>query len=137
MTAEEKKLILYRLDTEYSRPTSTEAWQKPMNKEAMQVEDLRQKTATSRGGSRSTRGGGDLAGGSRSAKVAPAPMPSAVRNKEQLAALKDARGGAPGKVVPAKGSGKKAVGDEAGAFFASGGDLGPDAWAIEDVQSSP
>ena len=32
---EEKKLILYRLDTEYSRPTSTEAWQKPMKKPAL------------------------------------------------------------------------------------------------------
>ena len=132
MAAEEKKLILYRLDAEYSRPTSTEAWQKPMNKAAMPTEDLRQKTATSRGGSRSTRGGGDLVGGSRSAKVAPAPMPSAVRNKEQLPALKDAsRGGVAGKI---KG-GKTAVGDEAGAFFASGGESGPNAWDIEDMQS--
>lgn len=35
MEPEEKKLILYRLDTEYSRPTSTEAWQKPMKKPAL------------------------------------------------------------------------------------------------------
>ena len=59
MGVDEKKLILYRLDTEYSRPTSTEAWQKPMKAgaihEALEApEQLERESARTTPASRAT-----------------------------------------------------------------------------------
>jgi len=146
MEPEEKKLILYRLDTEYSRPTSTEAWQKPMGAKGALPESPRgdgERQTGRAGGAASTRGGKG-GGGGRSAKVAPvgtAPgkktLPALTNGTGKKSQRKQGRGGGQaGGGKAQQQQGEVGVGETAAGFFAAGGEH-PDAWAIEDVQSSP
>jgi hypothetical protein len=151
MEPEEKKLILYRLDTEYSRPTSTEAWQKPMNKPSL-PESPCGGTRGSAHPARQARERRGAGGRGRSAKVAPSAeaQRSMEGSPKRLPVLGTRASGSGSSILPGPqlvprtttSTGKAndqsksplKVGDRAAGFFAAGGEH-PDAWAIEDVSS--